>query len=66
VYETKYTLCLPAKILREMNAADIGYALECSPADAFVKAFNPKMKSIIVKNIMKGDSVCIERIVLGV
>ena len=66
VYETKYTLCLPAKILREMNAADIGYALECSPADAFVKAFNPKMKSIIVKNIMKGDSVCIERIVLDV
>ncbi len=66
VYETKYTLCLPAKILREMNAADIGYALECSPADAFVKAFNPKMKSTIVKNIMKGDSVCIERIVLGV
>jgi len=66
VYETKYTLCLPAKILREMNAADIGYALECSPADAFVKAFNPKMKSTIVKSIMKGDSVCIERIVLGV
>ena len=66
VYETKYTLCLPAKILREMNAADIGYALECSPADAFVKAFNPKMKSTLVKNIMKGDSVCIERIVLGV
>ena len=66
VYETKYTLCLPAKILREMNAADIGYALECSPADAFVKAFNPKMKSTIIKSIMKGDSVCIERIVLGV
>jgi ribosomal protein L12E/L44/L45/RPP1/RPP2 len=66
VYEAKYTLCLPAKILREMNAADIGYALECSPADAFVKAFNPKMKSIFVKNMMKGDSVCIERIVLGV
>ena len=65
VYETKYTLCLPAKILREMNAADIGYALECSPADAFVKAFNPKMKSTIIKSLMKGDSVCIERIVLG-
>jgi ribosomal protein L12E/L44/L45/RPP1/RPP2 len=66
VYEAKYTLCLPAKILREMNAADIGYALECSSSDAFVKAFNPKMKSTFVKNLMKGDSVCIERIVLGV
>jgi len=64
VYETKYTLCLPAKILREMNVADIGYALVCSPADAFVKAFNPKMKSTIIKNFMKGDSVCVERIVL--
>jgi len=65
VYEAKYTLCLPAKILREMNAADIGYALECSTGDAMVKAFNPKMSSTFVKNMMKGDSVCIERIVVG-
>jgi ribosomal protein L12E/L44/L45/RPP1/RPP2 len=66
VYEAKYTVCLPAKILREMNAADIGYALECSASDPMAKAFNPKMKSTFVKNMMKGDSVCIERIVLGV
>lgn len=66
VYEAKYTLCLTAKILREMNAADIGYALECSSSDAMVKAFNPKMRSTFVKNMMKGDSVCIERIVLEV
>jgi ribosomal protein L12E/L44/L45/RPP1/RPP2 len=66
VYEAQYTLCLPAKILREMNAADLGYALECSSSDAMVKAFNPKMKSTFIKNMMKGDSVCIERIVLNV
>lgn len=66
VYEVKYTQCLPAKILREMNAADIGYALECSTSDVFAKAFNPKMKGSSVKNLMKGDSVCIERYVLGV
>ena len=65
VYETKYTLCLPAKILREMNAADIGYALECSSSDAMVKAFNPQMTATFPKNMMKGDGVCIERIVLG-
>jgi hypothetical protein len=65
VYETKYTLCLMAKILRDMNAADLGYALECSSSDAMVKAFNPKMNSTFLKNMMKGDSVCIERIVLG-
>jgi hypothetical protein len=64
VYEAKYTLCLPAKILREMNAADIGYALECSSSDPFVKAFNPRMRSTFIKNMMKGDSFCIERIVL--
>jgi hypothetical protein len=66
VYEVKYTQCLPAKIYREMNAADIGYALECSTSDVFAKAFNPKMKGMSVKNLMKGDSVCIERYVLGV
>jgi hypothetical protein len=65
VYEVKFTLCLPAKILREMNAADIGYALECSTSDVFAKAFNPRMKGMSVKNLMKGDSVCIERYVLG-
>jgi len=65
VYEAKYSLCLPAKVFLEMNAADIGYALECSSADAMVKAFNPKMSATIVKNIMKGDSVCVERIVLS-
>ena len=65
VYEAKYTLCLPAKVLRELNAADIGYALECASADAMVKAFNPKMTASFAKNIMKGDDVCIERIVLG-
>lgn len=64
VYEAKYTMCLTAKILREMNAADIGYALECSTGDAMVKAFNPKLRSTFLKNMMKGDSVCIERIVL--
>lgn len=65
VYEAKYTLCLPAKVLREMNAADIGYALECSSSDAMVKAFNPKMTATFLKNMMRGDSVCIERITLG-
>jgi hypothetical protein len=53
-------------VFREMNAADIGFAFECSPARALAKAFNPKMKWINPKNLMKGDSVCIERFVLEV
>ncbi len=64
VLEMKVTECLPARIWRERNAADIGYALECSGTDAMAKAFNPKMKGMGVKNLLKGDSFCIERFVL--
>jgi hypothetical protein len=60
-YEAKYTECLIAKLYREMNAADIGYAIECAPSDAIAKAFNPKIKATNPKNLMKGDNVCIER-----
>jgi len=60
----QFSECLPARIFREMNAADIGYALECSPTDAIAKSFNPKMRAENPKNLMKGDSVCIERFVL--
>jgi hypothetical protein len=64
VLEIKYTECLPAKLLRAMNAADIGYALECSGSAAAAKAFNPKITTSNPKNIMKGDAYCIERFVL--
>jgi len=61
VYEEKVTQCLPAILWREANAADLGYALECSSADAQAKAFNPKMKGEIFKSLMKGDSFCLAR-----
>ena len=61
VYQAKFTQCLPAKLWREMNAADLGYALECSSVDAMAKAFNPKMKGTLPKNLMKGDSECLVR-----
>jgi len=64
VLELKFTACLPAKLLLAMNAADIGYALECSPSEAAAKAFNPKITASNPKNMMKGDSFCIERFVL--
>ena len=66
VFEMKFTECLPARICREMNAADIGYALECAPTDAVAKSINPKMRAENPKNLMKGDSVCIERFVLEI
>jgi hypothetical protein len=66
VFEFKVTECLPARVCREMNAADIVYALECAPSDAMAKSFNPKMRVENPKNLMKGDSFCIERFVLEV
>jgi len=60
-YAMKVTECLPAKMWSEMKAPDLGYALECSSGDAMAKAFNPRMKGTELKNILKGDSVCIGR-----
>jgi len=66
VLELKFTACLPAKLLRAMNAADIGYALECSGSEAAARAFNPRIRASNPKNMMKGDAFCIERFVLEV
>jgi len=66
VYEMRVTQCIHATVCREMNAVDIGYALECAPSDAMVKSFNPKMRAENPKNLMKGDNVCIERFVLEI
>jgi hypothetical protein len=64
VLEMKYTECPAAKFYREMNASDIGYAIECSGSDRMAKAFNPKMEVKNSKNMLKGDDVCIERFIL--
>jgi hypothetical protein len=64
VLEIKYTKCLFAEIFREMNAADIGWALECSAGETVIKNYNPNMKLSNPNNLMKGDSSCIERIEL--
>ena len=64
VLELKYTECLPAKLLRAMNAADIGYALECSGSESAVKAFNSRITASNPSNMMKGAAFCIERFVL--
>lgn len=64
VLELKFTACLPAKLLCEMKAQDIGYAIECSGFSEWVRAFNPRMTVSSPKNMMKGDAYCIERVVL--
>ncbi len=64
VLELKFTACLPAKLLRAMNATDIGYALECSGSKAVARAFNSRIEVSNPKNLMRGDSYCTERYVL--
>ena len=59
--KVEYAECLYAKTFREANAADIGYATQCHPAGAMIRAFNPRMRMDNPKNLMKGDEVCIER-----
>jgi len=63
VFEVKFSECLYAKTYNEANASDIGYAVHCYPSPAMVSAFNPKIKAESPKNLLRGDSVCIERYV---
>jgi hypothetical protein len=60
-FEVKFKECLPARIYREMQASDIGYAFDCYPMDAFARAFNPKMRLANPKNLVKGDDACLLR-----
>ena len=64
VLEVKYNKCLFAEVFKEMDAANIGWALQCSSGESSVKAFNPKMTFSNSKNMMKGDEYCFERIEL--
>jgi hypothetical protein len=63
VYEIQHTECIYAKMFREDNAADIGYAVKCYDYETVYSTFNPKIKFSNPKNLMKGDDVCIERLV---
>lgn len=65
IFEIKYTECPAAKFYREMNASDIGYAIECAGSDKMAKAFNPRMEAKSAGNMMKGDDFCIERFILN-
>lgn len=51
--------CLVAKVFRENDAADIGYAAICHADFAVAKTFNPKIKLIRNKCLMKGDDCCL-------
>ena len=54
----RITECLNAKIFRELNAADIGYATLCHGDEAWAKAFNPKIQFSRTKTLMEGHDCC--------
>ena len=60
----KITECLYAKIFREADASDIGYAYICHPNYAASQAFNPKIRLIRSKTLMQGHDCCNHRWVL--
>jgi hypothetical protein len=51
--------CLVATTFREADAADIGYAAICYADFSVANAFNPKIKLIRNKCLMKGDDCCL-------
>ncbi|KPK80728.1 MAG: hypothetical protein AMS27_16260 [Bacteroides sp. SM23_62_1] len=52
------TECLNAKVFKELNAVDIGYATLCHGDEAWAKAYHPKIRFIRTKTLMEGHDCC--------
>jgi hypothetical protein len=50
--------CLNAKVFRELDAAEIGYATLCHGDEAWAKAFNPNIQFTRTKTLMEGHDCC--------
>jgi hypothetical protein len=62
-FEMKVKKCLTAKVFRESDAADIGYAAVCHADFALPQGFNPKIELIRDKTLMQGHDSCNHRYV---
>ncbi len=63
-FEYRVRKCLWAKVFRDEDAADIGYAMVCYPDYAVAKGLNPKLQLIRTKTLMQGDDSCSLRYVM--
>ena len=63
-FEYRVKKCLWAKVFRDENAADIGYAMICYPDYSVARGLNPKLKLIRTKTLMQGDDSCVLRYVM--
>jgi hypothetical protein len=63
-FEFRISQCLWARMFREADAAEIGYAAVCHPDFAVASAFNPKLKLVRTKTLMQGHDYCNHRYVM--
>jgi hypothetical protein len=56
--------CLWARVFRDEDVADIGYAMVCYPDYAVARGLNPKLRLIRTKTLMQGDDGCSLRYVM--
>jgi hypothetical protein len=63
-FEIRVSQCLWARMFREEDAADIGYAGICHPDFAAAAGFNPKIKLHRTKTLMQGHDCCNHRYVV--
>jgi hypothetical protein len=56
--ECRYTECLWAKTMKDLEAEDIGYFICCHPDYAIAKATHPKIRLERTKTLMQGDKYC--------
>lgn len=54
----RVTKCLFADEMRELSAADIGFAFYCSYDYGFCQGLNPEIEFIRTKTLMQGDCCC--------
>lgn len=63
-FEYRVKKCLWAKVFRDEDAADIGYAMVCYPDYAVAKGLNPKLQLIRTKTLVQGGDSCSLRYVM--
>jgi len=63
-FEYRISQCLWAKMFREEDAGDIGYAAVCYPDYAVASALSPKLKLVRTKTLMQGHDCCNHRYVM--
>lgn len=61
----RVTYCRYAEKMREMGAADIGYAFYCAYDDGFCAGLNPDITFTRTKTLMEGDDHCDHTYELG-